>query len=232
MGTYLVRRLLLSLLVLIGVTIVVSGMLQVAGDPVVLMLQDNPTGTQEYDALRHELGLDKPFILQYLDFLVRAAQGDLGESIRFHSSALDIVFDRMPATIELTAAMLFALVIAVPIGILSAVYPNTPVDYVGRLIALAGTVGAHFLDRDRAGHDLRRASPLATRRWAPGTIEPDPSDGHTRPVSDGADCTHAAGVSRRTIDTRLLLDRAKQGHVRTRGRLGDVLATPRFLLSP
>jgi peptide/nickel transport system permease protein len=139
-GTFIVRRLLLSVVVLFGVTVLVSGMLQVAGDPVVLMLQDNPTGNREqYEALRHELGLDKPFIFQYFDFVAGAAQGDLGKSIRFHTSALPIVLDRLPATVELAlAAMVFALVIAVPLGILSAAYRNTPIDYAARLVALIG----------------------------------------------------------------------------------------------
>ncbi len=129
----------LSLVVLLGVTIVVSGMLHISGDPVAVMLQSGVASPEQREALRHELGFDKPFLLQYLDFVAGAARGDLGRSLRFQQPALAIVRERLPSTLYLTlAAMALAVVVAVPVGVVSAASPGSPADYAGRLLSLAG----------------------------------------------------------------------------------------------
>jgi len=136
---YLQRRLLFSLIALFGVTVVVSAMLHVSGDPVAVMLQSGFASEAEREALRRELGFDKPFLLQYVDFVGGALRGDLGISLRFRQPALGIVRERLPATVRLAvAAMLFAVAVAVPVGILSAVRPHTVGDHAGRLLTLAG----------------------------------------------------------------------------------------------
>lgn len=133
------RRLFLSLVVLFGVSLVVSGMLHISGDPVEVMLHGISVNIEERQALRHELGLDKPFVLQYVDFVIRAAHGDLGTSLRFRQPALGLVLERLPATLHLAlAAMTVALAVAIPIGILSAVRPGSVLDYVGRLLIVSG----------------------------------------------------------------------------------------------
>ena len=139
MTGFILRRLLLSIVVLIGVTIVVSGMLHISGDPVAVILESGYASNEEREALRHELGLDRPFILQYIDFVRGALQGDLGRSLRFRQPALELVIERLPATAHLAlAAMLVSVLVAIPVGVLSATRPNSIFDQVGRLLTLAG----------------------------------------------------------------------------------------------
>jgi peptide/nickel transport system permease protein len=122
MTHYILRRLLLSIVVLFGVTIFVAGMLHISGDPVAVILESGIAGNEEREELRRELGLDRPFLIQYLDFVTGAIQGDLGRSLRFRQPALNLVLERLPATVQLAiAAMLFSVAVAVPIGIISAV---------------------------------------------------------------------------------------------------------------
>lgn len=139
MAHYIRRRLLLSLFVLLGVSFVASAMVYVSGDPISILLSGTITTDEDRERLRHQLGFDKPFVLQYLDFVVGAVRGDLGTSLRFNDPALTIVGERLPATIQLTvAALLFAVAIAVPVGVLSATRPRTLPDYLGRLLTLSG----------------------------------------------------------------------------------------------
>ena len=139
MTGFIVRRLLLSIVVLVGVTILVSGMLHISGDPVAVILESGYASNEEREALRHELGLDRPFIFQYIDFVRGALQGDLGRSLRFRQPALELVMERLPATAHLAlAAMLVSVLVAIPVGVLSATRPNSIFDQVGRLLTLAG----------------------------------------------------------------------------------------------
>lgn len=129
----------LSFVVLAGVSFVSSGMMLIAGDPVEVMLEGTTTSDADKVALRHEFGFDRPFLVQYADFATGALKGDLGRSLRFHQPALGIVMDRLPATLRLAvAAMLLAVLVAVPLGIVSASRPNSWVDYGARLLALIG----------------------------------------------------------------------------------------------
>jgi peptide/nickel transport system permease protein len=136
---YLLRRLLLSVITLIAVIVIVSAMLYASGDPVAVMLQSGIASQQERETLRRELGLDRPFILQSVDFIVGVVQGDLGYSLRFRKSAADLIVERLPATFQLAImAMLVALAVAIPVGIISAAKPYSLVDYIGRLLTLVG----------------------------------------------------------------------------------------------
>ncbi|MHB1414219.1 MAG: ABC transporter permease [Chloroflexota bacterium] len=139
MTRYIVRRVALSLLVLLGVTVVVFGLIHLApGDPVLLMLPDGAPEA-DIDYMRKALGLDQPLWVQYWVFLSHALQGDLGRSLYFKQPALGIILDALPATLQLTAAALvFALVVAIPMGVLSAVRRDTAVDYLGMLLATIG----------------------------------------------------------------------------------------------
>jgi len=139
MTGFILRRLLLSIVVLVGVTILVSGMLHISGDPVAIILESGYASNEEREALRHELGFDRPFILQYIDFVRGALQGDLGRSLRFRQPALELVMERLPATAHLAlAAMLVSVLVAIPVGVLSATRPNSVFDQVGRLLTLVG----------------------------------------------------------------------------------------------
>jgi peptide/nickel transport system permease protein len=140
MTRFIIRRLLLSVLVLLGVTLITSGMLIISGDPVAIMVSGSGTASPEVAArLRHELGLDRPFLVQWLDFVFRAIQGDLGQSFRYGRPALGLVLERLPATIELTAAaIVFALSVALPAGVIAALKPRSLIDRLVMLVALSG----------------------------------------------------------------------------------------------
>jgi ABC-type dipeptide/oligopeptide/nickel transport system permease component len=136
---FIARRLALGVLCVLGVTLIVTCMLHFAGDPVKLMLDTGASGPDIVEQIRHELGLDKPLYAQYLDFLLRLVHGDLGTSLRFRRPAFAMVVSRLPATAYLsTVAMVFALVVAVPVGITSATRPGTVADVFGRTITLMG----------------------------------------------------------------------------------------------
>lgn len=95
--------------------------------------------------MREYLGLDKPIVIQYVLFLTRAARGDFGISYRHDESAMPIVLERLPATIELTGlALLISVLVAVPLGILSAVKENSVFDYLVSLVTLTGQAMPNF----------------------------------------------------------------------------------------
>jgi peptide/nickel transport system permease protein len=94
---------------------------------------------EQLAAMRHALGLDRPLPIQYPDYVSRAVRGDFGQSIHFNQAVLDLILERMPATVELALASLFvALAIAFPVGILSALKRNTILDYVAMTGATLG----------------------------------------------------------------------------------------------
>ena len=136
---FLARRLLLTLPVLAGVATLVFSLIHlVPGDPVEAMLGESAS-RQDVANLRHQLGLDRPLYLQYAAFIGGAVTGDLGRSLRTGQSVVGAIAERMPATIELAiAAMLFAGLAAVPLGILAAVRAGTAVDHAATAIALVG----------------------------------------------------------------------------------------------
>jgi peptide/nickel transport system permease protein len=100
---------------------------------------------ERLDEIRHELGLDRPVLIQYADWLWGAIQGDLGTSIRFHQPVIKMILNALPVTIELGAlAMFFSLIIAIPVGILSARRRNSPEDFVSTTFALLGISTPNF----------------------------------------------------------------------------------------
>ena len=139
MHRYILRRLVQSIFVLVGVTLLVFVLLQVAGDPVVIMMSGTGTSEAQLQEMRRELGLDEPAPLRYGRFLAGLVRGDLGNSLRSNRPALPLVLDRMPATLLLAgAALAFSLAVAIPIGVVSALRPNSLADHVGRTIAVFG----------------------------------------------------------------------------------------------
>lgn len=138
MFAYLLRRLGQSALVLLGVSIIVFGLLHLTGDPTRLLL---PLEAREEDVrqLRALLGLDDPLWVQYVRFLARAVRGDFGVSFKHQVPALTLIFQTLPATLELTAAGLaLALVVAVPAGIVAALRRNSLIDAVCSVGVLLG----------------------------------------------------------------------------------------------
>jgi peptide/nickel transport system permease protein len=138
MRAFLLRRLLMTALLLFLVALTVFLLGHLTGDPVRLMVPEDATA-QEIAAFRRELGLDRPLAVQFADFLAHAVRGDLGRSLRYRQPSLTLVLERMPATIELgTAAMLIALAVAVPAGLLAAPRPGSLLD---ALLSTAAAVG-------------------------------------------------------------------------------------------
>ena len=136
---FLARRLLLAIPVLLGVATLVFALLHlVPGDPVQAMLGD-AASPQSVAELRGRLGLDRPLPLQYAAFVAGAARGDLGVSLRTNERVTAAIAARLPATVELAlAAILVALVIAIPTGVVAAVNPDSGVDHVATTFALVG----------------------------------------------------------------------------------------------
>ncbi len=136
---YLVRRLLQSAIVLLGVTVVVFLLLQlVPGDPVRLAL-----GTRfdqaTYQALRHRSGLDQPLLMQYLHYLGHAVTGDLGVSFRSGQPVTTILLQRLPATLSLAiTAVVLAVLIAFPLGVLSGIRSGSTINHVARVFSQFG----------------------------------------------------------------------------------------------
>jgi len=136
--TYLLRRLAQSLIVLLGISVVVFVILHLTGDPTLLLLPPDASA-EEIAKFRRAMGFDDPLYLQYWRFLRGALHGDFGNSLRHDEPALALVWQRMPATLELTAVALgVALLLAIPAGIVSAVFRNTALDYVSTVLALVG----------------------------------------------------------------------------------------------
>src|ERR687884_1925845 len=112
MATYILRRLLQSMLVLLGVTFLVYFILFQTGDPTFLSVSTDAS-QQEVERVRHALGFDRPWYVQYGEFLARAVHGDLGTSLRQGLPVTSIVLERLPATLELTlAALAISLLVA------------------------------------------------------------------------------------------------------------------------
>jgi peptide/nickel transport system permease protein len=135
---YLAGRLGQGVLVLLGVSVVVFALSWLSGDPSSVLLPPS-TPPEQVAAFRHTLGLDQPAPIQYLDFLGRALHGDFGISLRDRTPALPLVLDRLPATLALmAAALVFALLVAIPLGIVAAVWHGRWPDALARALAVLG----------------------------------------------------------------------------------------------
>lgn len=145
MVAYIYRRLLLLFLVLFGVVTIVFFLIHlIPGDPVDIMLGDRAVSGDK-QALRHNLGLDQPIHAQYFKYLARVIQGDLGFSIHSKRPVLREILERFPATAELMlGAMTFALLIAVPLGIISAIKPHGLLDGGAMMVSFIGVAMPNF----------------------------------------------------------------------------------------
>jgi peptide/nickel transport system permease protein len=133
---YLLKNVIQLVVVCLAVATLVFVMVFLTGDPVTLMVPMNAT-PQEIDTLRQAMGLDRPFWVQYWKYMVRAVQGDFGNSLKMDQPAIRLLFERVPATLELgLSGMFLATLIGVSMGILSAVKRDTWIDAVGRILAL------------------------------------------------------------------------------------------------
>jgi ABC-type dipeptide/oligopeptide/nickel transport system permease component len=139
MLSFVVRRLLLTLPVLLGVATLVFSLIHlIPGDPVQAMLGES-AAPNDVAVLRERLGLNRPLPAQYIAFLAGAASGDLGRSLRTNQDVTREIGARIPATFELAmAAMAIAIALAVPLGIIAAVNRGTAIDRAATTLALIG----------------------------------------------------------------------------------------------
>ncbi len=145
MARYLVRRLLLTIPVLLGVATLVFALIHlVPGDPAQAMLGEG-AAQEEIDQLRAKLGLDRPLLVQYQSFLTGLVRGDLGSSLRYGTPVTREIRDRLFRTFQLAfAAMFVAMLIAVPLGIVAAVFRGTAIDHAAMTLALVGISMPNF----------------------------------------------------------------------------------------
>ena len=141
MSSFLIRRVAFVLVSLIGATAIVFALSRMAGDPILLYAKPYGYGdTEEYlNNLREHLGLDQPLVVQYVKWVWQLAQGDLGLTLLSRRPVIDVIGEKIWNTFQLAfTGWLFATLLGVPLGVLSAVKRGTYWDYLGRGFALFG----------------------------------------------------------------------------------------------
>jgi len=141
---YIAARLATAVLVILGVSVVSFFLTFLTGDPAEIMLPPGATAAQ-IEKFRAEWGFDDPLIVQYWRFLKRAVHGDFGISLRHGQQSLPLIAARLPATFQLTVtAMLLAIALAVPLGVLAATHRGGPIDLLAMAVALVGQSVPNF----------------------------------------------------------------------------------------
>ena len=144
MQRYIVRRLLQGIVLLFCVAIIVFALGRLTGNPTDLMLPEDAT-PEDRERLTRTLGLDRPYHEQLYRFLAGAVRGDLGQSIRYRQPTVEIFFDRLPNTLKLVPiAIGLAVALAIPLGVISAVYRGSLIDRLGGIIAVLGAAMPSF----------------------------------------------------------------------------------------
>ena len=140
MYSFLIRRLAFVVISLLGATAFVFALSRMAGDPVLLYAKPSGYGSEDYlDNLRKKLGTDQPLVIQYARWVGQLVQGDLGRTLLAERPVIDVINEKIWNTFQLAfAGWLFATVLGVPLGVLSAVKRGTVWDYLGRGFALFG----------------------------------------------------------------------------------------------
>ena len=150
MNTYVIKRFMLFIPTLLLVTLMVFALMRlVPGDPAELLLMgfegDGQFSEKQLADLRAKLGTDRPLAIQYLDWIWGMVRGDFGTSMYFDTPISEDLAAKLPITLELSAlALLLAFVVAIPLGVLSAVRQDTIADYASRIIAIAGVAMPTF----------------------------------------------------------------------------------------
>ena len=185
MRKLILRKLIAIVVVLFGLTILVFSLSHATGDPRYLyMTQYTRTSSEDWEAQGKAMGLDKPLIVQYLIWVGNAVRGDFGNSVYYQRNSLEMILESMPATLQLSGiSFIFAVLLGVPLGVLSAVKRSTVWDYAGRSFALLGqsvppfwiaivlvlifSVQLDLLPTSRRGDWQHYVLPIATLGWLP-----------------------------------------------------------------
>ncbi len=144
MGGYLAKRALLALAVAVTVSLVNFTMVLMSGDVAVSI--GGPTATYEQlERIRRDLGLDQPIVVQYLRWLGNAVRGDFGDSLFYRTPVADLILERLPVTLKLgLSAIVFTILVAIPLGVLAALRPNSWLDRAALSLAVAGQAMPSF----------------------------------------------------------------------------------------
>jgi ABC-type dipeptide/oligopeptide/nickel transport system permease component len=141
---YFLSKVAQSIVLLLGVLVLVFFLLRLTGDPASLMMSREAT-PEQVEAFREEMGFNRPLVVQFWDFATGAIVGDFGKSLHYRTPALPLVAERLPATVQLAGtALLMAMIIGIPIGLVGGFNPGKPVDSLGRLLALLGQSVPNF----------------------------------------------------------------------------------------
>ncbi len=146
MTQYIVKRVLLIFPVLFGISLFTFLLIRVVpGDVLDVMYADSPLSTEEIDQIRHNLGMDKPLLVQYWDWISGIARGDAGKSLWTRRPTLQEIADRLPVTVQLAfMAFVIQIVIAVPLGVIAATNQDRWGDQITRLLAIIGVATPDF----------------------------------------------------------------------------------------
>jgi peptide/nickel transport system permease protein len=138
MARLILKRLWQAVLVLIVVSILSFLLVYLSGDPARALVPMDAT-QEDYENIKIQFGLDRPIYIQYLIFVKQALKGDLGDSFRYRQESLSMVLQRLPATLLLvSASILLAVIISIPLGVFTAVRKDTIYDHIGTVISLTG----------------------------------------------------------------------------------------------
>ena len=138
MLVYAIKRFGVAILVAVTVSLLSFSLIYISGDPAMGLAGESAT-QEDIENIRRVYGYDRPLVVQYVDWLTRVLQGDLGRSHYLKSEVAEVIFDRLPTTMTLGAcALLFALVLSIPLGVLAAMRPNTLIDRFALSIAVVG----------------------------------------------------------------------------------------------
>jgi peptide/nickel transport system permease protein len=165
MLAFILRRLIQAVMVMVTVAFIAFMLFQYVGDPVVFLLGQDAT-PEQIRSLRADLGLDKPFFVQFWHFLVNAAQGEFGLSLRQGAKVSRLMAERFPATLELAlVAAALALLVGVPMGVYAALKRGTFHQPGVHDLVAAGCVAAHLPDRHFADFGVCRGAGLVPQLW-------------------------------------------------------------------
>ncbi|MEQ8587307.1 MAG: ABC transporter permease [Thalassobaculaceae bacterium] len=135
---YTAKRILLAILVSLTVSALVFSLLYLSGDPATALAGERASQA-DIMAIKAAYGFDQPVYIQYFKWLAGALQGEFGESVYFRMPVIDLIVDRLPVTMMLgVSAMIFALALSIPLGVLAAMYPNSLIDRAALLLAVVG----------------------------------------------------------------------------------------------
>lgn len=138
MQRYFLSKVGQSILLLFGVLVLVFFILRLTGDPAALMMSRQAT-PEQIEEFREKMGFNRPLLVQFVDFAKGAVVGDFGDSLHFKTPALPLVLARLPATIQLAfVALLMAMIVGIPLGLVGGFNPGSLVDSIGRAVALLG----------------------------------------------------------------------------------------------